>query len=88
VCYYESATLVKNYHILLARESVKYGIYTELAYNFSDLVAALNDQIRIEDLNKSQTVIRLYERWLDTHSEIFLKKLRALGVEPLPLSNN
>ena len=58
-------------------------VYQELAgrfLTFTDILTEVSEQCR---LTSNENILRLYERWLKTRSELVARMLREIGIEPL-----
>lgn len=64
------------------RESVRCGVYAELADGFEAYVHALDDVRESTALRTPQDIVRLYERWKRTRSPRLAERLREEGVFP------
>ena len=58
-------------------------VYQELAgrfLTFTDILTEVSERCR---LTSNENILRLYERWLKTRSELVARMLREIGIEPL-----
>ncbi|MCP3677816.1 MAG: hypothetical protein GY721_09565 [Deltaproteobacteria bacterium] len=59
------------------------NVYQELAgrfLTFTNILTEVSEQCR---LTSNENILRLYERWLKTRSELVARMLREIGIEPL-----
>lgn len=73
------------YHELsrMSREKMFVRMFTEITEKFSFLVMLLMEMSQQFELTTDQHVMKLYERWLATKSDVLRQKLLALGFDPL-----
>ncbi|MFQ5586720.1 MAG: hypothetical protein ACE5GF_07860, partial [Thermodesulfobacteriota bacterium] len=58
-------------------------VYRELAQRFltfTDILTEVSEKCR---LTSNENILRLYERWLKTRSDLVARMLREIGIEPL-----
>lgn len=66
----------------LTHERARASVYPELAQRFNSVAAAFDDVRECTDLRTPQQIIRLYEKWKRTGSQLIAERLEAEGVFP------
>ncbi len=86
--YYANLGRASYSHLIEASEYIKMRIgipevFAELVRKFLDLVDVMAEISEKTQIGVSHDLLRIYERWLRTHSERDRKLLRKKGIEPL-----
>ncbi len=88
VDYYAMLGRASYYHLVEVSEYIKMRIgvpevFAELVNKFLDLVDVIAEIGEKTRISASSDLLRIYERWLRTHSKRDRKLLREKGIEPI-----
>lgn len=63
-------------------------VFEELSTKFTEFVDILGEVSERAHINNDSDIMRLYEVWMRTGSDRLARRLRALGIDPVPASTH
>jgi hypothetical protein len=93
VDYYAAMGGIAYAHLADSTRNSIYGrtlsmVFAELSDKFMSLVDVLSEISESSDMNSDSDVLRMYELWLKTGNSRLAKKLRQIGIQPVPVTAN